>query len=63
MNRRQGRQARENACDQVTFGFSLAGSGATFFNFFNQSQSVVKQNQSTFDTQFENLSSKRAVIG
>ena len=50
------RQARENACEQVTIGLSLIGreSGAKFFN---QSQSEVKQNQSktriTFDTQLK----------
>jgi len=52
------RQARENACDQVTVGLSFtfdwSRKGARFFN---QSQSEVKQNQSkthiTFDSQLK----------
>ena len=52
------RQARENACKQVTIGLILLligrESGARFFN---QSQTVAMQNQSncviTFDTQLK----------
>ena len=48
------RQARENACEQVTIGFAFAfhwlRSGASLTN---QSQNVVKQTQITFDTQLK----------
>ena len=56
-NTRNRHQARENTCDHDTMGFGLVSHWLKKWRefFFNQSQSVVKQNQSnyqiTFDTQ------------
>ena len=46
-NTRSWRQARENACDRVAIGFGqFASDWVGGVSFLNQSQSVVKQNQS-----------------
>ena len=52
------RQARENACEQVAIGLSFTSDWSRKWReFFNQSKSEEKQNQSktriTFDTQLK----------
>jgi len=44
------RQVRENACEQITIGFYFTSDWLKKWrDFLNQSQSVVKQNQSKHD--------------
>ena len=56
------RQARENACEQVAIGLSFTSdwsrSGARFFN---QSQSEVKQNQSTMRITFDTIENRSKI--
>ena len=51
-------QARENACDQVVLGFGFASDWLSRWHevFFNQSQSIVKQNQRNSTITFQNRS-------
>ena len=65
VNKRNRRQARENACDQVAFGLVLHLIGwVGDASFLNQSQSEVKQNQSNSELHsIENRSVEKKLEG